>query len=223
MNDEGFDMTHILDEALAAEPDGPDPRIRTNGSFTASYVAIHPDGRLEHRRGNFFEVKHFLDQEQGGVYSQGDLGNDPMGDLPGISVYWISPFERGTMPANPVANQLIQVFDGGETPGRCEGIVVFSPEQFPGDVAQVLTGHRRELLLKLHAEIRRDLEAGREPRQRLWPSEMITASRGVDPNVAWKEFQRLRSRLKPGERITEVIREREAHLRAGRNPVRRSG
>ncbi|MEU3020175.1 hypothetical protein ABZ635_22590 [Nocardiopsis sp. NPDC007018] len=211
-------MTHILDEALAAQPDGPDPRIRTTGAFTASYVAIHPDGHLEHRRGNFFEVKHFLDQEQGGAYSQGDLGNDPMGDLPGISVYWISPFERGTLPANPVANQLIQVFDGGETPGRCEGIVVFSPEQFPGEVAQVLTGHRLELLLKIHAEIRRDLDAGREPRQRLWPSEMITASRSVAPDAAWEAFQDLRGRLAPGEKVTQVIREREVHLRAGRNP-----
>ncbi|MFE6309319.1 hypothetical protein [Nocardiopsis sp. NPDC057823] len=124
---------------------------------------MHPDGRVEHRRGNFFEVKNFLDEAQGGAYALGDLGNDPLGDLPGINVYWISPFEHGTLPSNPVANQLIRVFDGGEVPGRCEGIVVFSPEQFPGEVKEALTGARLELLLKRHAEICRDLAVGHEP------------------------------------------------------------
>ncbi|SIO84611.1 hypothetical protein [Nocardiopsis sp. JB363] len=222
MNDEHPELEQNSDDRLFDRLTRPDPHSLENlpqrDEPTWEYYAVHPDGPLERRTGGRRGIIDYLNYAQDKAHSEGELGTEPLEDLDDIEAAWIGTYDRERLPDNPVANHMIQVFDLGQTIGRTRGIVAFTPAFYRAGRGRQLVGHRLALLLKIHAEIRADLDAGRKPRQRLWPSEMITASRGVEPNAAWEEFQRLRSRLAPDEKITDVIREREIHLRAGRDP-----
>lgn len=222
MNDEHPELDHISDDRLFARLTRPDPHSLENlphrDETTWEYYAVHPDGSLERRVGGRRGIIDYLNYAQDKAHSVGELGTESLEDLPDIEAAWIGTYDRERLPDNPVANQMVQVFDLGEVGDPVRGIVAFTPAFYRSGRGRQLVGHRLALLLKIHAEIRADLDAGRKPRQRLWPSEMITASRGVEPNAAWEEFRRLRSRLAPDEKITDVIREREIHLRAGRDP-----
>lgn len=222
MSDEEPELEHILDDPLWARVLAKNSHSLENlpvrDEPTWGYVVVHPDGALEHRTGGRRGIIDYLNYSQDQVHGEGELGTEAMVDLPEVDAAWIGPYRLDRLPDNPVANRMIQVFDRGEVPGECRGNVVFTPAFYRSERQEPLEGHRLALLLKIHAEIRDDLAAGREPRQRLWPSEMITASRGVHPQQAWEEFQRVRARLAPDEKITDVIRRREELLRAGRDP-----
>lgn len=222
MSVSGDHFEHIGDDSLWSRMMSKDPHSLENlpkrDETEWNYLVVHPDGSLEHRTGGRRGIIDYLNYAQDKAHSVGELGTEPLEDLYDIEAAWIATYDRTRLPDNPVANHMIQVFDLGQTLGRMRGIVAFTPAFYRSGEGQQLDGHRLDLVLKVHAEIRNDLADGRQPRQRLWPSEMITASRGVPPQQAWEEFQKVRARLRPDEKITEVIREREEHLRAGRDP-----
>lgn len=216
--DPGSELEHITDGLMEAVSD---PRPRYPEDDTAwEYLVVHPDGSLSRHHGGRWGIIRYL-RDQDDIRGDGELGNEMLEDLPGVEAVWVGPFDRDRFPDNPVANRMIQVFDLGGSPGYCRGDVVFTPGFYLSDSPgrdSILAGHRLELVVKIHAELRDALAGGREPRKHLWPSEMITASRSIAPDTAWQEFQWLRATKDPDVKITDLIREREIVLRAGRDP-----
>lgn len=221
-NQDQSDLFHITDESLWERIFQPDRHSAENlpkrEGPTWTYRVVHPDGSMETRTGGGRGIIDYLNYTQGKIHGQGELGTEDLADFPGLQAVWIAPYDPWRLPDNPVANHMIRAFDLGETLGMARGIVAFTLPLYSRGRGPQIQGHRLDLFQKIYTQIRIDLKRGDKPRKMLWPSEMITASRGVSPDQAWEELQVLRSRIGPDNKITEVIRERETHLRAGRDP-----
>lgn len=158
------------------EPVTVDSSLSSLQSGPCEYLVVHPDGTLDRgvhggRRAQF----ELLKQNQPAVF--GEVGVEHLRDMPSIKALWLAPYDRRQFDDNPVANHMIQVFDSVvDVPGECCGDVIFAPAT---DGEASLSGRRLDLIMKIYAEIRSDLAAGRPPRTSLRPSEMAIASRNL--------------------------------------------